>query len=621
VAVPVRGKAPVTKAIDTAQYTGTISWSPADDYFKPQTVYTANIVLTAKTGYTLSGVAENFFTVAGATATNAAGSGNVTVVFAVTAAETDTEVAFISAAQTGGTSGTANSTGLTLTFSANPTTLTADNITVTGATKGALSVSGATRTLAISNITVANGKEVTVTITSPTGYSITEPTKKAVVYKASGTVKYDGNGATGGSVPEDGTEYAEGATVTVLGNTGALVKTGFTFIGWNTRADGSGATYSGGQTFVMGSADVTLYATWAASGSLDTSFDSGTGANNRIRSIVVQSDGKILIGGDFDSYNGTKRRGIARLNADGTLDTSFTGPGTDLSCSVESIVVQDDGKILIGGRSVSANGGPIARLNADGTFDTSFECTGIGLGGDVAVLSIAVNPIKIPQYQIIIGGTFDSHIAFLNNWGTVSRSCAPDNTVTSISASFSSASVYFGGYFSSCNGTPRNYIGRMSVFGTFEGDFNPEVDGGVESVVALDDSYVLIGGDFTNCNGKRRERIAILDSTGMPFFLFDPGSGANRKVICIVPQGKVAGLYSTGKILIGGAFTAYNGTARGRIARLNANGTLDTSFDPGTGANGWVYSIAVQADGKILIGGEFTAYNGTARGHIARIWN
>ena len=76
------------------------------------------------------------------------------------------------------------------------------------------------------------------------------------------TVTYNGNGNTGGSVPIDSTNYAQGQTVTVLGNTGNLVKTSFSFSGWNTQPDGSGTTYSPTQTFIMGAANVTLYAMW-----------------------------------------------------------------------------------------------------------------------------------------------------------------------------------------------------------------------------------------------------------------------------------------------------------------------------------------------------------------------
>ena len=93
---------------------------------------------------------------------------------------------------------------------------------------------------------------------------------------------------------------------------------------------------------------------------------------------------------------------------------------------------------------------------------------------------------------------------------------------------------------------------------------------------------------------------------------FGLGDGANSTV-------RTTALQSDGKIIIVGEFTSYNGTARNRIARLNADGTLDLTFNPGTGANGLVQTTALQSDGKIIIGGEFTSYNGTGRNRIARI--
>ncbi len=76
------------------------------------------------------------------------------------------------------------------------------------------------------------------------------------------TVSYNGNGSTGGTVPVDATNYAAGQTVTVLGNTGSLAYTGYSFLGWNTLSNGTGTTYTPGQTFTMGTADVSLYADW-----------------------------------------------------------------------------------------------------------------------------------------------------------------------------------------------------------------------------------------------------------------------------------------------------------------------------------------------------------------------
>ena len=77
-------------------------------------------------------------------------------------------------------------------------------------------------------------------------------------------VSYDANGATGGAVPADAGAYAAGATATVLGNTGTLARTGYTFDRWNTAPSGSGTSYAGGSSLAMGSADVTLYAKWTA---------------------------------------------------------------------------------------------------------------------------------------------------------------------------------------------------------------------------------------------------------------------------------------------------------------------------------------------------------------------
>jgi hypothetical protein len=74
-----------------------------------------------------------------------------------------------------------------------------------------------------------------------------------------------------------------------------------------------------------------------------------------------------------------------------------------------------------------------------------------------------------------------------------------------------------------------------------------------------------------------------------------------------------------GKVLIGGFFTSYNGTGRGSIARLNADGSLDSSFNPGTGASSDVYALAVQADGQVLIGGQFTSYDGQTADGVARV--
>ncbi|WP_278247491.1 leucine-rich repeat protein, partial [Clostridium beijerinckii] len=86
------------------------------------------------------------------------------------------------------------------------------------------------------------------------------------------TVTYDGNGSTGGTVPTDSGSYAGDATATVLENTGNLVKDGYTFVGWNTEADGSGIDYSDGSSLAISDSNVTLYAKWTKNQDIDPGF-------------------------------------------------------------------------------------------------------------------------------------------------------------------------------------------------------------------------------------------------------------------------------------------------------------------------------------------------------------
>ena len=132
------------------------------------------------------------------------------------------------------------------------------------------------------------------------------------------------------------------------------------------------------------------------------------------------------------------------------------------------------------------------------------------------------------------------------------------------------------------------------------------------------DGKIVLGGDFTMVNGTPRNRIARLNADGSleSTATFNPGTGVNGIVSSVAVQ-------ADGKVVLGGVFTTVNGTARSRIARLNPNGSLESTvtFNQGTGANNTVFSVAMQADGKIVLGGSFSTVNGTARNRIARLAN
>jgi uncharacterized delta-60 repeat protein len=357
-------------------------------------------------------------------------------------------------------------------------------------------------------------------------------------------------------------------------------------------------------------------------GDLDLSFNSaGTGANSTVRTTAVQADGKIIFGGDFTSYNGTSRNKIARINADGSLDATFN-PGTGADDGVYTTALQADGKILIGGYLTSYNAtsrNKIARLNADGSLDTSFNP---GTGAVSRVRTTAVQA----DGKIIIGGEFTSYngtsrnyIARLNADGSLDATFNPGtgaNNFVSTTALQTDGKIIIGGDFTSYNGTPRNYIARLNTDGSLDTSFNPGTGANINFFTSAvqSDGKIIIGGNFTSYNGTSRNRIARLNTDGSLDATFNPGTGANHYVYTIALQ-------ADGKIIIGGWFTSYNGTTRNRIARLNADGGLDANFNPGTGVNDEVFTSAVKADGKIIIGGGFNTYNGTSRNYIASIYS
>ena len=311
---------------------------------------------------------------------------------------------------------------------------------------------------------------------------------------------------------------------------------------------------------------------FAAGGDVDPSFDPGTGPNFAIYELGVELDGKILIGGAFTTYAGVSRPHIARVNSDGTLDTSFN-PGTGTDAAVLSIAFQTTGLPLIGGSFTTYNGttaNRIARLLDNGQLDTSFKA---GTGADGAIRSVAVD-----RY----GG------------------------------------ILVGGDFNSFNGDTQtaHHLTRLLVDGQYDFGFNPGsgVNGPVYCVVPQSDGTILIGGSFSGYNGgfPSSTRILRLHENGSLDNTFNPtGSGANNIVRRIVPAG--------GRIIIAGDFTAYNGTARNHVARIYSDGSLDTSFNPGSGANNSVFDVVVQPDLKVILTGSFTSYNGVAAKGVVRL--
>lgn len=157
-------------------------------------------------------------------------------------------------------------------------------------------------------------------------------------------VIYDGNGSTGGSVPVDTTSYEQGQTVTVLGNTGNLVKNHYSFAGWNTQADGGGTTYTQAQTFVIGPADVTLYAKWTSNPTYTVTYDGNgnTGGSTPTDNTNYEEGTTVTVLGNIGNLVQTQG-GISQLfvgwntQSDGG-GTTYTA-GQTFSMGTENIIL------------------------------------------------------------------------------------------------------------------------------------------------------------------------------------------------------------------------------------------------------------------------------------------
>lgn len=369
-------------------------------------------------------------------------------------------------------------------------------------------------------------------------------------------------------------------------------------------------------------------AIYGASGDVDLTFDAGAIVNanagfSQVNAVVVQPDGKILIGGFFTSVNGTVRDLVARLNADGSLDSSFNAAVQSNASfgSVSAIALQTDGKILVGGHFlVGTDVKNVVRLNANGSLDGSFSPNELG-GSFVDAIVIQ------PDGKIIIGGQIGNYdgvsgrgIVRLNPNGTLDTPLGLNsnlqNTVYAIALQ-ADGKIIAGGNFFVIGSTPQqNNIARLNANGTLDTSFanNGGADNIVNAVAVQPDGKILIGGAFANFNGAPRGQITLLNADGSFDSAFTANINGSGGVVAITLQ-------PDGKILLGGFIGFINGINRRGIARLNADGSLDSFYPTGGagGANNLVRSVALQADGKVLIGGDFTSVGSVSRSRLARL--
>jgi len=318
---------------------------------------------------------------------------------------------------------------------------------------------------------------------------------------------------------------------------------------------------------------------WGRNGTYGNSVASpGAGANAPVYTVAIQGDGKPVLTGEFTAYRGATANRVVRLNADGTLDTEFLqNIGSAANSWAFRVATQSDGKIIVTGDFTTWNGATvnrIVRLNADGTRDATFT-TNVGSAANSYPHALAVQP----DGKILVGGAFTT-------W----------------------------------NGTTVNGIVRLNTDGTRDTAFNTSTGSGTGGTRILNmalqsDGKIVLGGDFTTWNGAARNRIVRLLSTGAVDSSFNTnlGTGPNVQVADVASQ-------SDGKVIAVGDFTTWNGVAVNRVVRLNADGSRDTAFATamGSGPNAVVNFAALQGD-RIILTGSFTSFNGSSANRLVRL--
>jgi uncharacterized delta-60 repeat protein len=355
-------------------------------------------------------------------------------------------------------------------------------------------------------------------------------------------------------------------------------------------------------------------------GSKDTTFDIGTGFDSIVRSINIQSDGKILVGGQFTTFTGSSQNYLIRLNSDGSKDATFN-IGTGFNSFIWVIKLQSDGKILVGGQFTTFTGSSqnyLIRLNTDGSKDTTFN---IGTGFDSTVRSIAIQT----DGKILVGGSFTTFTGSSQNYLIRLNSDGSKDATFNIGAGFSNIVLSFilksngkillGGNFNFVSGTTQNRFTKINGDSTtINESFNigTGFDGNVYTTLIQLDGKILVGGTFTTFSGSSQNRLIRLNSDGSKDITFNIGSGFNNGIFSVAIQ-------SDGKILVGGNFTTFTGSSQNYLIRLNSDGSKDTTFNIGTGFDSTVRSIAIQTDGKILVGGLFTTFTGSTQNRLIRL--
>jgi uncharacterized delta-60 repeat protein len=357
-----------------------------------------------------------------------------------------------------------------------------------------------------------------------------------------------------------------------------------------------------------------------------------------VQSIVLQSDGRILVAGDFANVNGELRTNLVRLLPDGTVDPGFQWnlPGFDWDrpwFNPSVLALQPDGKILVGGYGRDASGRftGLLRLNADGRLDPSFEFAGTATDLPVPVRALALQP----DGRILVSGTCPgmgpsgnrtNFLARLNADGSFDGTFQPlyvydeDNYWARSILVQPDGKIVAAGYQFIAE-EPWRALARFHADGTLDASFQANLEYCEGLLVQQPDGRLLVSGYFTDFSRRgvaRLEADGRFDPSFHTFIVPDWGEWEDGSVSALALQ-------PDGRILVGGMQWSWTPTPRQQVfvARLHADGSFDSEFQADLQCSNFTYApiscIALQMDGQILIGGWFTEVGGLRQKYLARL--
>jgi hypothetical protein len=370
--------------------------------------------------------------------------------------------------------------------------------------------------------------------------------------------------------------------------------------------DGSGSVYLAGDFTQMGSVQYGGLGRLLVEGSADTSFAIGEGFGRASGTLLVNDlayannfSNDIYVAGNFNRFQGGVTPELVKIFGNGSLDSP---PSDDfVSLKINKVLVTQDDKIMVGGQfneirlcNASYASSAITKMSLTLNFDANF--------------------LNVPSIEALCGDEelSDNIPPYFNSSNEVHAFLqGPDNQ------------LYVGGRFLGYNDGVQHEISSNIIRinennGFLDTDFNPPaINGRVYSIEQDSQGRLYVGGTFFNVGaGENRDRLIRLTATGDEDTTFAIGTGFDATVFTMH-------VTDNETVYVGGDFTEFNGEelVGQRLVRLSFDGTIDETFDVGTGFNGPVYVVQSANDqsGDIFVGGDFTQYNGQAVNYIVRL--